>query len=167
MIFEKGDKVRVKSWKIIKKGFKEDEDFFHSEDNYESIKEMCKKEFKIYKPDEYGVMIHGVSFTSEDLQLILESPKLSLRLSQKGLTLKVKILHQDESLFNNLKICDHNYVVCSRSHPVLNDGVELYLKGAEYMGKNTDKISYTYSSQSELDSFVSTLRIMMKDDKLK
>ena len=162
MKFEKGDKVRVKSWKIIKKGFKEDEDFFPSEDNYESIKEMCKKEFKIYKPDEYGV-----SFTSEDLQLILESPKLSLRLSQKGLTLKVKILHQDESLFGNLELDYDKYMINSCSHPRIYDGMALYLKGREFSGKNKDEISYTYSSQTELDNFVSALRIMMKDDKLK
>ena len=52
------------------------------------------------------------------LQLILSSPKLKLRLSQNGLKLKVKILEQDESLRNIGAIAKlKNYDIYSNCHP--------------------------------------------------
>jgi hypothetical protein len=154
MIFEKGDKVRVKRKN-------------NCIGNYTNS--IYKKEY-IFKDvnhieDDGGVYVWE---NLEDLQLILESPKLTLKLSQSGLKLKVKILHQDDSLRGSGTISSYNlYAIISNLLPKINNKP----KQLSILGLNrdydNDKISYTYRSQEELDSFVSALRIMMKDDKLK
>lgn len=147
MKFEKGDKVRVKKsagsrgGKIYTIKSISDDGFVNLGDRMDSIADGW-------------------------LQLILESHKLSLRLSQKELTLKVKIIHQDESLRGTGIIVEtpQEFAIISGRFPDLQ-GEQLYIKGNcnEY---DNDKIACIYNAQQELDNFVSALRVMMKDDKL-
>jgi hypothetical protein len=152
MKFEKGDKVRVKKSAGIYGG-KIYTVLNVLDDGYISVEDKI----------EDGM---GEGW----LQLILESPKLSLRLSQKDLTLKVKILHQDDSLRDAGLIAKCNgHEIYSNCYPEIElwgNNIILYIKGDEKESDNR-KINYNFYSQQELDLFVSALRVMMKDDKLK
>ena len=155
MKFEKGDKVRIKKSKALEKLYGN-----HSHECWSTCKDIIMDvDVSEVRCAKSGVWVNGA------LQLILESPKLTLRLSQSGLKLKIKILHQDESLRDNLEIDYEKYCLISDAFPELIDGIVICVKGSSYDCDNY-KISYTYSSQSELDSFVSVLRVMMKDDVL-
>ena len=154
MRFETGDKVRVKSKKSCIGSYVD-----HTYKRYFTFKDINHIE------NDKGIFVWE---NSEDLQLMLESPKLKLRLSQKGLKLKVKILEQNDNLRNNLELYTHingaKYYLCSVSYPYLHPRA-LKLRGFDD-SKDNNKISYKYESQEKLDEFVSALRVMMKDEKL-
>ena len=134
MKFKIGDKVRTKSVKQMRKL------------GYDLHKSWCGVEDVVSFVDDNIDLEENGSYKVDQLQLILESPKLKLRLSQSGLKLKVKILEQDESL---------RYI-----------GKTLFIKGKDY-GYDKNKISYEFNSQEELDEFVEALRVMMGSEVLK
>ena len=154
MKFETGDIVRVKSKKSCIGNYVD-----HTYKRYFTFKDVNHIE------NDKGIFVFE---NSEDLQLILELPKLKLRLSQRGLKLKVKILEQNENLRGNLELSTHingiKYYLCSVSYPELYHNV-LKLNGSDN-NRDNNKISYEYKSQEELDEFVSALRVMMKDERL-
>ena len=152
MRFETRDKVRVKI--LTTSGYKykyEDVIMSTSEDG-----RFCLSKF---------ISIPSETIKSRDIQLMLESPKLKLRLSQKGLKLKIKILEQDESLINNLNIECGKCFLISEYSPELYNGCMLFIKG-DYENSNNNKTSYEYESQEKLDEFILALRVMMKDERL-
>lgn len=126
MIFEKGDKARVKK-SAGTNGGKIYTIKSISDDGYVNVDE---------KVDSIG---------DGWLQLILESPKLTLRLFQHGLKLKIKILHQDGSLRGSLYLNYKEFSMMSDCGCDFVDGVRLYIKGSDSV-YDTNKISYTYSS---------------------
>ena len=138
MKFEINDKVRIKKSKALEKlyGNPSHECWSACED---IIMDADGSEVRCAKS---GVWVNGA------LQLILESPKLSLRLSQKGLTLKVKILHQDESLRCEEEITSHeDYTLESCNCPELS-GYTLFIRG-----EDTDNVSpkYKFNTQTKLE----------------
>ena len=158
MRLETGDKVRVKSRKVMAK-----RDYI-----VDVIYELAETEQTVRCMRDNGkveIMHYDGYYDNEIFQLILESPKLKLRLSQKGLKLKIKILEQDESLINNLNIECGKCFLISEYSPELYNGCMLFIKG-DYENSNNNKTSYEYESQEKLDEFILALRVMMKDERL-
>ena len=87
MKFEVNDKVRVKKSKALEK--------LYGNPSHECWSTCEDIVTDVVGDSEVRCVKSGIWLNSS-LQLILESPKLSLRLSQKDLTLKVKILHQGQ-----------------------------------------------------------------------
>ena len=155
MKFKVGDKVRTKSQKqMIKLGYDTHKSWYKLED----VVWLVGDSVDLYENGNYKV---------DQLQLILESPKLTLRLSQSGLKLKVKILEQDNDLRYIGEIVRHNkYSIISDNEPEIFIGKTLFIKGKNY-GYDKNKISYEFNSQEELDEFVEALRVMMMSEVLK
>ena len=157
MKFIVGDKVRIKSKKKLLKMYSRDSSLLSKAKLIDEIDKII--------PTSAAKTKSGDTWFREALQLILESPKLKLRLSQNGLKLNIKILEQDESLRGKLRIEHGAYWLRSEGYPNLYYGEKLYIIGINILHDN-NKISYTYNSQEELDNFVEALRIMMKDERL-
>ena len=157
------DLVQVRSWKSMQKeyGLTSDGNIKIPITFTQPMHSFCKTKFTIEEFDEVDIVHQGKYFSPQTLDLILTSPKLTLKLSQRGLKLKVKILEQDESLRGNLDINS----LFSESFPEF-DGRYLFVRGID-KDRDNDKLSHTYQSQEELDSFVEALRIMMKSEELR
>ena len=157
------DLVQVRSWKSMQKqyGLNSDGNIRIPITFSQPMHIFCKTKFTIKEFDEVDIVHQGKYFSPQTLDLILTSPKLTLKLSQRGLKLKVKILEQDESLRGNLDINEGKYSLFSESFPEF-DGRYLFVRGID-KDRDNDKLSHTYQSQADLDSFVEALRVMMED----
>ena len=154
MKFELMDKIRVKK----------------CENSFDGRLRRTEDFVAVYFKDSVRLRDRACVIPRENVQLILESPKLKLRLSQNGLKLKVKILEQDDSLRGKLYISTvlngKNYDLASSIYPAFCGVTMLRIKGIR-RAKDNYKISYDYPTQEDLDNFVEALRIMMKSEKLK
>ena len=135
MVFIEGDKIRCKS------------------------EEKCKG---TYCEEIYGrehVYVKNSAWKKEDLQLILESPKLKLRLSQKEQTLKIKVIKKDKNLIlNNVKIG------VKELDKIWTNTTNNRIKT---MIDSGDKKVTLLSSQENIDDLIMVIRAVIKLEALK